>query len=202
MQGRLFVIAAPSGAGKTSLVTALVEKDPQLVVSISYTTRAPRPQDQDGVDYHFVDLSRFEEMIKKNEFLEYAKVFDHYYGTCQRWVMEKLEQDLDVILEIDWQGAQQIFQQFPQAISIFIVPPSMEILRQRILSRKQDARAVIEQRLAAAREEIAHHKEFQYLCVNDQFDQALADLGAIIHSHRLARGVQERRFRNLLEDLL
>jgi len=181
-KGRLFIISAPSGAGKTSLVKALLASNSRIVVSISYTTRPMRPGEKNGVDYHFVDHHAFKELIKAGDFLEYARVFDHYYGTSRSRVMEQLSKGLDVILEIDWQGAQQVRRAMAQNVSIFILPPSRAVLEQRLRSRKQDSNEVIERRLCDAVTEISHYDEFDYIVVNDDFDVALAELEAIIKS--------------------
>lgn len=169
MIGTLYVIAAPSGAGKTSLVKALINTLPDVKVSVSYTTRQKRPQEKEGVDYHFVDETEFETMIANGTFLEHAKVFGYYYGTSRHWVEKHLQAGEDVILEIDWQGAYQIRQQFAQSISIFILPPSFDLLRERLLYRNQDNPEVIERRLAAAVSEMKHYQEFDYLIINAAF---------------------------------
>ena len=181
-RGTLFIISAPSGAGKTSLVRALLVDNPDVVVSVSYTTRPMRPGERDGVDYHFVDHGTFEELIKAGDFLEYAEVFDHCYGTSRSHVMEQLDKGLDVILEIDWQGAQQVRRAMPENISIFILPPSREVLEHRLRSRKQDSDKVIARRLGDAVTEIGHYDEFDYVVVNDDFDTTVGELKAIIKS--------------------
>ncbi len=202
MLGSLFVIAAPSGAGKTSLVNELITSMNNLVLSVSYTTRPQRPMEQNGIHYWFISQAQFEEMVVDNAFLEYAKVFNHFYGTARHSVMERLEEGVDVILEIDWQGARQIKQQFPWAVTIFILPPSLELLRQRLVSRNQDNRNVIEERLAGAQEELSHFDEFDYLVVNDIFESALADLQAIVKAERLKRHKQDEKQKHLLANLL
>lgn len=200
--GTLYVIAAPSGAGKTSLVNALVKVNDNIKVSISHTTRPKRPGEQEGVDYYFVSKSEFEGMIAKHCFLEYAEVYGHYYGTSREWVEKQLQQDIDVILEIDWQGAQQVRKLYPASQSIFILPPSRQILKARLMDRNQDSEQVIEQRLAAADSDIAHYHEFDYLVVNNIFETALVDLQTILHANRLRQGRQAQKFKGLLSELL
>lgn len=181
-KGRLFIIAAPSGAGKTSLVKALLDSTPNIAVAVSYTTRPMRPGEKDGVDYHFVDHDTFKKLIKAGDFLEYAEVFDHFYGTSRSRVMERLDKGMDVILEIDWQGARQVRQMMSENVSIFILPPSRVLLEQRLRSRNQDSNEVIERRLRDAVTDISHYDEFDHVLVNDDFDMALAELKAIIKS--------------------
>jgi guanylate kinase len=207
-QGSLYLISAPSGAGKTSLVNALLQKPGAaqgatgLCVSVSHTTRAMRPGEQNGVNYHFVDWPTFAAMIDKGDFLEYAEVFGHHYGTSKSWVTDKLAAGWDVILEIDWQGADQIKALLPDAISVFILPPSRESLLQRLTSRGQDKPEVIEGRMAKAVSEMSHYPQADYLVINDQFEVALDDLEAIFRASRLRKGVQETRNRALLDALL
>lgn len=200
--GHLFIIAAPSGAGKTSLVRELLEADPALKLSISYTTRVPRPGEVDGQHYHFVDEARFLQMLEAGDFLESALVHGARYGTSQTQVERVLQAGNDLILEIDWQGAAQVRRLYPQAIGIFILPPSIEALQQRLNNRRQDSAEVIARRVAAAREEMSHVAEFDYVTINDIFDAALQDLLAIIRSQRLKRDVQLRAHAGLLEQLL
>lgn len=200
--GTLFIVSAPSGAGKTSLVRALIAQDPGVVVSVSYTTRPRRSGERDGVHYHFVDQPRFLAMLEAGEFLENAEVFGNYYGTARAAVAAQLEQGTDVILEIDWQGAQQVRQAFPGAIGIFILPPSRAILRERLRGRKQDDEAVIERRTQAAVEEISHYSEYDFIVINDAFATALADLQAILRAARLRLTAQAERQQRLLRDLL
>lgn len=200
--GHFFVIAAPSGTGKTSLVRALINNVNDLRISISYTTRPPRPGDVDGKDYYFVSAAEFADRVAKQAFLEHAKVYQHQYGTSSAWVLRELSAGIDVLLEIDWQGAQQIRQQFPDAILIFILPPSLETLRQRLYNRRQDQSAVIDERMASAQKEISHYTEFDYLVINDQFEQALADLKHIILAERLRSKQQAQRHEELLSKLL
>jgi guanylate kinase len=200
--GTLFTISAPSGAGKTSLVKALVEAEPTLQVSVSHTTRPMRPGERDGVNYHFCDRSAFEAMLGRGEFLEHAQVFGNLYGTSQRFVEEALANDRDVILEIDWQGAQQVKRLLPDACAIFILPPSEATLRQRLTGRGQDDPDTIERRMAAAASEMSHYIESDYLVVNDDFDVALEQLRALVQSQRLRTDRQMLRLSDQLRALL
>ncbi len=201
--GTLYIISAPSGAGKTSLVNALLQdNDPLLCVSVSHTTRPIRPGESDGVNYHFVDSARFVAMRDNAEFLESAEVFGNFYGTSQRWVEEQLTAGRDVILEIDWQGAAQVRKAIKQTISIFILPPSLECLLQRLTGRGQDDAATIERRMRLARAEISHYGAADYLIVNDDFEQALADLRAIIRATRVEIDRQIANNGQLLQDLM
>lgn len=196
----LFVVAAPSGAGKTSLVHALVETMPDLQVSVSHTTRPRRPAEVDGVNYHFVSQEAFMALLEDGRFLEQAEVFGNYYGTSQDWVEEKLAQGIDVILEIDWQGAQQI-RRLMECCYITILPPSIEALRQRLEGRGQDSAEVIAGRMAKARDEMSHFGESDYLIINDDFSAALEELKAIILSERCRTARQAVRHTHLLQDL-
>lgn len=200
-QGTLYVISAPSGAGKTSLVAAMLEQDAQLCVSVSHTTRPMRPGEQDGINYHFVSRDDFEAMIGRGDFLEHADVFGNYYGTSQVWVKQTLAGGKDVILEIDWQGAEQVRHLMPDCVSIFIVPPSPEALRKRLSGRGTDASEVVERRLNEAADECSHAVEFEYLVVNDDFDIALDDLLSIVRCHRLRMQAQQLRYSGLLTRL-
>lgn len=202
MKGKLFVISAPSGAGKTSLVKALKAEIPSLRASVSYTTRERRPAEVDGQDYHFVSVNQFKDMLAQSAFIEHAKVYDNYYGTAKHTVEEQLQQGIDVILEIDWQGAQQIKQQLPESISIFILPPSIAILQERLVSRGQDSAAIIERRMQTALNEISHYAEFDYLIVNDDFQQALFELQSIITTYRLKLKRQQQNLQPILLELL
>lgn len=184
-KGQLFIISAPSGAGKTSLVKALLGLLPELEASVSYTTRPRRPSEQTGVDYNYVSIEHFQSMVKDGGFLEYAEVFGNYYGTSTKLVEQQLLTGTDVILEIDWQGAQQVRQLVPNCVSIFILPPSKEVLEKRLKGRGQDADDVIARRMQAAVAEMSHYVEFDYLVVNDDFDRALKDLSSLIQSQRL-----------------
>ncbi len=201
-EANLIVIAAPSGAGKTSLVRALLQKISEIKISVSFTTRPPRPGDVEGVDYCFLTKEEFLQKVEHGDFLEYAEVYGHYYGTSRSWVLEQLEAGTDVVLEIDWQGAQQIHKLMPHALSIFIVPPLIETLEQRLVQRQQDDKEVIERRLDLARSEIAHYLEFNYLVVNDSFEHALTDLTRIIQAGRLRSQNQTIRHAKLLGGLL
>lgn len=201
-RGSLFIISAPSGAGKTSLVGKLVESQPEIQVSVSHTTRPSRPGEENGVHYHFVSKEDFEVQIGEANFLEYAEVFGNYYGTSQKVVEEKLAEGVDVILEIDWQGAEQVRKLMPEAISVFIVPPSMEELRNRLTGRGSDADDVIARRLSEAQLEMSYYLEFDYLVVNDDFDVALSQLQAIFSANRLTIGKQQLAQKELMSDLL
>lgn len=192
------IIAAPSGAGKTSLVSALVKELPNLKVSVSHTTRAMRPGEVDGVNYHFISEAEFKKKIAEDEFLEYAKVFKNYYGTSRQWLSEELQQGSDVILEIDWQGAQQVRQFFPEALSIFIFPPSLAVLETRLIQRGQDDANTIAVRLQEARNEMSHFPEFEYLIINDDFQTALVELKAIIIAAKQQCKRMHRKFIDIL----
>ena len=200
--GVLFVVSAPSGAGKTSLLRALIPTDARLRLSVSHTTRGARPGEQDGTHYHFVDRVRFEAMVAAGEFLEHARVFDNLYGTAERSVRDVLGANFDVVLEIDWQGARQVRARFPEAVSVFIVPPSVEALRQRLSGRGQDSAEIIDRRMRDARSELSHFGEYDYLVVNDEFDEALADLRAIVGAERLRLARQQARLGAALEAML
>jgi len=200
--GTLFTVSAPSGAGKTSLVEALIDAEPNLQVSVSHTTRPMRPGEADGVNYHFCTKDHFLAMLERGDFLEHAAVYGNLYGTSQEFVEEQLALDRDVVLEIDWQGAAQIKRLLPQTCGIFILPPSMKALRERLSRRGQDDEATIEQRLAAAVSDMSHYVEADYLVINDVFDQALMDLRAIVQSQRLSTGRQAQRLSPRLDDLL
>ena len=201
MDGQLFIVSAPSGAGKTTLVRALLDTDPTLSLSISYTTRAPRTAEQDGGDYHFVSRATFEQMLERAEFLESAQVHGNYYGTSESWVRARLATGANVLLEIDCQGAAQVRRRMPEAIGIFVMPPPppLETLARRLRARNQDSEAVIAQRLQAARAEIGHAGEFDYVIINDLFDEAVSDLRAVVRAARLRTAVQLRAHPRLLE---
>jgi guanylate kinase len=200
--GTLFIVSAPSGAGKTSLVKALLERMSDVVVSVSHTTREPRPGEQDGVDYHFVSKPAFEAMVTAGGFLEHARVFDNFYGTSRSAVAEQLEAGRDVILEIDWQGARQVRARFPDSISIFIAPPSITVLRARLAGRGQDSSEVVERRMREARSELSHFPEYDYLVINDDFNVALVELRAIVAAERLREPRQAARFSGALAEML
>lgn len=201
-EGTLFVVAAPSGAGKTSLVKALLEREANLRLSVSYTTRKPRPGERDGVDYHFVDPVRFRELDAAGSFLESAFVHGNHYATPLTWLSEQTAQGVDVLLEIDWQGAAQVRTLIPGAVGIFILPPSIPELAARLRRRGQDSEEVIDTRLAAAREEMRHVGEFDYVIINNDFATAVGDLSAVVRSCRLRLARQRERFRSLFTDLL
>ena len=201
MTGNLFIVAAPSGAGKTTLVRLLLENDPQIGVSISHTTRLPRPGEEDGREYHFIDVPAFLEKIARNEFLEWAEVHGNYYGTSKRWIETEMASDRDVLLEIDWQGAQQVRKVFPQAIGIFVLPPSMAILQARLSGRGTDPEEVIARRIAAARDEMRHVDEFDYVIINDDLQQASGDLQSIVTASRLHYANQRQRHASLFASL-
>lgn len=202
MSGTLFVVSAASGTGKTSLVKALLENTDHVSVSVSHTTRKPRPGELDGVHYHFVSVDDFMAQVGEGGFLEHAEVFGNFYGTARSTVENALKADRDVILEIDWQGAQQVRRQFPDAQTIFIVPPSREALRERLQNRGQDSDDVINHRLAGALEDISHFVEFDYLVINDDFDTALDDLLAVVRACRHRQPLQAIRHMDRLQSLL
>lgn len=201
-QGSLYIVSAPSGAGKTSLAHALRERDSTIGFSISHTTRAMRPGERNGTDYNFVDHKTFEEMVTRGDFLEHAQVFDNHYGTARREVEERLAKGIDVVLDIDWQGARQVRERMPDSVSIFILPPSREALEQRLRSRGQDSDSVIARRMRDAVAEISHYNEYDYLIVNDDFDTALSELQAIFWARRLRCKTQIDRHRDLLAGLM
>lgn len=201
-KGLLFVVSAPSGAGKTSLVAELLKRDSALTLSVSYTTRPRRSGEVDGKHYHFVDHQRFETMVAEGAFIEYARVFDNAYGTAESSLRETLAGGQDLLLEIDWQGARQVRERFPDAVSIFIVPPSLSALEERLRGRGQDSDAVISERMAKARDELSHWDEYGYLVVNDQFEQALADLDTILRAERLRTARQAAREQHRLSAML
>ncbi|HHI93007.1 MAG TPA: guanylate kinase [Gammaproteobacteria bacterium] len=202
VDGTLYIVSAPSGAGKTSLLKVLLENADGIGLSVSHTTRAMRSGEQNGVHYHFVDENTFKQMITQGDFLEHARVFDHYYGTSQAAVMAQLASGQDIILEIDWQGARQIRKRFDDAVGIFILPPSKTALRERLTGRGQDDEAIIARRMRDAETEMSHYDEFDYVVVNDNFDTAVADLQAIISSQRLGIERQRVQLKDLLADLL
>lgn len=201
MPGNLFIISAPSGAGKTSLVHALLGINPHIDLSVSYTTRDPRPGEQDGKDYHFVSRETFLEMAKRGEFLESAEVYGNLYGTSQAWISQEITKGRDILMEIDWQGAAQVRRLFPDSISIFILPPSIAALEQRLKGRGKDNDAVIAHRMAAAREDVAHVAEFDYVIINDNLDAALRELNAVVLSSRLRSSKQMSRYQGLINQL-
>jgi guanylate kinase len=202
MTGTLYIVSAPSGAGKTSLVRQLIGQVSDLVLSVSHTTRENRNGESDGIDYHFISTGAFVEMINNAEFLEHAQVFGHYYGTSEAWVKNQLKTGLDVILEIDWQGATQVRRLMPEACSIFILPPSRAILEERLRNRGRDSDEVIAQRLAEAKEEMSHYSEANYLIINDDFDAALAQLKSVLMANRTKIGPQAESHSKIISELL
>jgi len=202
MSGRLYVVAAPSGAGKTTLVRLLLEREPGVHLSVSYTTRSPRPGELNGREYHFVDVATFRAMMARADFLEWAEVHGNFYGTSRNWIAGQLADGHDVLLEIDWQGAQQVRGAFPDAIGIFILPPSMEELTRRLNGRGTDSVDVIERRLAAAQAEMRHVGEFDYVIINDSLEQALDDLSAVVRASRLTLDGQRVRHAALFARLI
>lgn len=201
-KGKLYIIAAPSGAGKTSLVKAMVQSTPHVRVSVSHTTREVRPGEQDGVNYHFTTPDRFKEMLGEGMFLEHAEVFGNHYGTSELWMREQLDKGEDVILEIDWQGARQVRNLAPEAVTIFILPPSLDALRERLIGRGTDNTSIIERRMSQAVDEMSHYDEFDYLVINDEFDLALRDLQTIIRSRRLSIGWMQHYKESLIKGLV
>jgi len=201
LSGSLLIVSAPSGAGKSSLVNAVLAEDPKLRLSVSHTTRPPRPGEQDGREYHFVDVPAFQAMAARGAFLESALVHGNYYGTSREWIEATRARDFDIVLEIDWQGAQQVRGLFPDAVRIFVLPPSMEELERRLRARGKDSEATIRERLANAREEISHVGEFEYVIINEDFDQARRDLAAVVQVARLKLSSQAARHSSLFEGL-
>jgi guanylate kinase len=200
--GNLFVVAAPSGGGKTSLTRALLEREPAIMLSVSYTTRPPRPGETDGADYHFVSPKRFEELKAAGEFLEHAQVHGNWYATSATWLKRQIDAGQDVLLEIDWQGATQVRKLIPASVHIFILPPSLASLEERLVRRGQDDKATIARRLIAAREEMRHCGEFDYVIINQEFASALEDLSAIVRASRLRSAQQRIRYKGLLKQLI
>lgn len=200
--GTLYVISAPSGAGKTSLVKALLDKTKGIGVSVSHTTRAKREGEVDGVDYHFTEKADFEKMVEESAFLEHAQVFDNYYGTAIANIEAKLKQGEDVILEIDWQGAAQVRKQLTYSVNIFILPPSQAALEERLRGRGQDSDEIIARRMRDAKNETSHYSEYDYLVVNDDFDDALIELKSIVLARRSRFEAQSQRLSPLLQELL
>ena len=201
MSGNLFIISAPSGAGKTSLVQALLNINPQIDLSVSYTTREPRHGEHDGKDYHFVSREVFLGMMARGEFLESAEVYGNLYGTSQTWISRETEKGRDILLEIDWQGAAQIRRLFPECISVFILPPSLEALEQRLKGRGKDKDEVISKRMAAVREDVAHVAEFDYVIINDNLNEALRELNAVVLATRVRCAGQLSRHQALINQL-
>jgi guanylate kinase len=202
MSGTLYIISAPSGAGKTSLVAALLKTDPDVRLSVSYTTRAPRPGEVNGREYNFVTVAQFERMEQAGEFLESAHVFGNRYGTSTQWISARIAEGHEILLEIDWQGAAQVRRLRPDAVTIFILPPSFEVLQKRLSGRESDAPDVIAHRITAAREEITHVIDFNYVIINDEFERAARDLSSIVRAERLKRARQFERHSKLINRLL
>ena len=205
----LFIIAAPSGCGKTSLVEALIKKTKNLCVSVSHTTRPPRADETNGINYYFVSINEFEEMIKNNAFVEHATVFDNHYGSSTKLIREKLDEGIDVILEIDWQGARQVKENMPNSVSIFILPPSKEALLGRLQQRAQDDEITINRRMSEAQNQMKHFNEFDYLVINDKFSSALNDLNLIMcipdkasECFSLSLSEQSKKYKKLLKKLI
>ena len=203
-QGTLYIVSAPSGAGKSSLISALLKDNPRydVKVSVSHTTRATRPGEENGIHYHFISVDEFKALIEQDSFLEHAEVFGNFYGTSRLWIEEMLAKGVDIFLDIDWQGAQQIRQQMPKAKSIFILPPSKEELERRLNARGQDADEVIAKRMEEARSEISHYNEYDYVIVNDDFDVALMDMKAILRAERMKQDKQASKYHDMLDRLL
>jgi guanylate kinase len=201
-RGNLFILSAPSGAGKSSLIKALTERHPDMKVSVSHTTRNVRPGEENAVHYHFVTVDEFQAHINDGQFIEWAEVFGNFYGTSKIAIEMMLNDGIDVFLDIDWQGAQQIRELFPEVITIFIAPPSRHELRDRLIGRGQDDDSVINQRMAEAKSEISHYPEFDFLLVNDEFEQCLTELSTIVLAQRLKQANQAIKFDHLLKDLL
>lgn len=199
--GNLFVVAAPSGAGKSSLVKALLELDSHLTLSVSHTTRPPRGQEQDGREYFFVSRERFQHLVRQGDFVEWAEVHGNLYGTSRAFIESRMAEGQDVVLEIDWQGALQIRQLFPQAVLVFVLPPSWDELRERLVRRGEDPPPVIDERLANARAEVAQARHFDFLIINALFETALFDLKTIVHSQRLRYAAQRRQRAAVFENL-
>ncbi|MGL4605464.1 MAG: guanylate kinase [Iodobacter sp.] len=200
-KGNLFVVTAPSGAGKTTLVAALLAADQNVQLSVSFTTRQPRPGEVDGKDYHFVSRETFEQMILNCDFLEHAEVYGNYYGTSQTWINNAIDTGRDILLEIDWQGAQQVRRLFPEAVGLFVLPPSVDVLEQRLKNRGKDSDEVIEKRMAVARTEISHVEEFDYVIVNEHIDEAVRDIVSVVRAERLKLRRQSTRHKELISSL-
>ncbi|SFD03260.1 guanylate kinase [Pseudoalteromonas denitrificans] len=202
VRGNLFILSAPSGAGKSSLINALLERHSDMKVSVSHTTRQARPGENNAEHYHFVAVDEFKKLIETNDFLEWAQVFENYYGTSKQSIEIQLAQGIDVFLDIDWQGAQQIRKVLPQVQTIFILPPSKDELENRLNNRGQDSEEVIKSRMDKAQSEMSHYNEFDYLIINDDFDTALYQLETIVFGQRLKRSNQSLKFKTLISDLL
>lgn len=202
MKGNLFIISSPSGAGKSSLISALLAKHDDMKVSVSHTTRAPRPGEVDGVHYHFSDTEEFKAVIEQNGFFEWAEVFGNFYGTSKQAIIDQLEQGFDVFLDIDWQGAQQMRKLVTDVVSIFILPPSKTELENRLNKRGQDSKEVIAKRMAKAQSEMSHYNEYGFVLINDDFNTTLAQLESVVLAHRCRKANQQIKHQSLLNDLL
>ncbi|QTH63272.1 guanylate kinase [Psychrosphaera ytuae] len=202
MKGNLFVISSPSGAGKSSLISALLKRHNDMKVSVSHTTRAPRPGEEDGVHYHFCQVDEFKSVIADDGFYEWAEVFGNFYGTSKQAIQEQLDQGIDVFLDIDWQGAQQMRKIVPDIITLFILPPSREELENRLNKRGQDSAEVIAKRMQQAQSEMSHYNEYDFVLVNDDFDQTLDEFERIVLAHRLQTGNIESKYADLIRQLL
>ncbi len=202
MKGNLFIVSSPSGAGKSSLISALLKKHQDMQVSVSHTTRAPRPGETDGEHYHFTDVNSFKNLIEDKGFYEWAEVFGNFYGTSKQAIQEQLAQGVDVFLDIDWQGAQQLRKLMPEVISIFILPPSREELESRLNKRGQDSAEVIAKRMAQAQSEMSHYDEYDFLLINDDFEQTLLQFESIVLAHRQKTANQQSKYADLLTQLL
>ncbi|HAT1595809.1 TPA: guanylate kinase [Legionella pneumophila] len=200
--GNLYIVAAPSGGGKTSLVKKLIEMVDEIEVSVSHTTRPMRPGEKDGVDYFFVDEEQFVSMVNEGAFIEHARVFNHWYGTSVTQINKRLQFGIDVVLDIDWQGAEQIRHAYPDAVSVFIIPPSLDALKERLMNRRQDKDNVISERMTKAQDELGHYPEFDYLIVNDDFEKAAMELRSIVIANRLRIEKQVNKQAKLLSFLL
>jgi guanylate kinase len=200
--GNCFIVAAPSGGGKTSLVRQLVETLDNIEISISHTTRPMRTGEEDGIDYFFLDDVAFQDKINQGDFVEYAQVFNHFYGTSKAQLLDRMQQGMDILLDIDWQGAAQIRHSFPDSVSIFIIPPSLGALKERLLKRRRDNDEVIKERMRKAEDELSHYPEFDYLIVNDDFDKAAMELRAIVVADRLCIERQVKKQEKLLSFLM
>jgi guanylate kinase len=201
-RGNLFILSSASGAGKSSLIKALLGKYSDIKMSVSHTTRAPRPGENDGEHYHFVTVEKFEKLVEQGDFFEWAKVFDNYYGTSKAAVEEQLNSGIDVFLDIDWQGAQQVRKLVPDVKTVFILPPSLQELENRLNGRGQDSKEVIASRMAQSKSESSHYNEFDYVLINDDFDTTLAQLEHIVMAARMELSAQKVRYASLIEDLL
>ncbi|WP_105200277.1 MULTISPECIES: guanylate kinase [unclassified Pseudoalteromonas] len=202
VRGNLFILSAPSGAGKSSLINALLERHANMQVSVSHTTRAPRPGEENGVHYHFVDQGQFKELIANDDFFEWAQVFDNYYGTSKAAIEQQLENGIDVFLDIDWQGARQVRELAPEVTTIFILPPSKDELQSRLTNRGQDSAEVIAARMEKAQSETSHYDEYDYVVVNDDFDTAREEIATIVAATRLRLSTQKRKHGDLIDELL